>query len=241
MRVLHPASWILALLLVAACLPAAEASPARDVLTADAPPWYDAEQDTWKRIEARGVEMPELPDFKLSGWKWGFSGFSAGIVAWILIAALAIALAILLLRLWPRRQTADAHRVRRIAGGAIAWTGLGDEGELDPESGLANAVAAGDWRRAVAWAYVRILIRLDGAGVLHLQPGDTAHGVLHAVAIWATADRRRASAPRALGEATTTFEMVCWAHQPASRAQLDRILAADQRLIAILALELETA
>jgi hypothetical protein len=109
-----------------------------------------------------------------------------------------------------------------------------EAGTQDAEAALAQARAARDWRRAVAWSYALHLVELDHAGVLRLARGTTNRGYLRALRQWMQADGRRGAVPPLLEEAIQGFERTWFGHQPADDALVQQLEDGRERLRALL-------
>lgn len=192
--------------------------PLRQRLADQHPPWYDRSTDSWHRVAVKPPEQAPteaVPHGSL---------LAADIVAWLLVAVVAVALAWLLVQLWPqdapelaplpepaRRPPARPH--------AIAELDLGDE--RDPEAALAAARAAGDWRRAVVWLYALLLVRLDAAGTIRLRKGATNRRYVRDAESWVRANQGHSPLVPCLGLAINAFEQVYFGGLNATAEQVD--------------------
>ena len=224
--------WWCLLMPVPGSLAAAE-DPGRAALREQAPPWYDAGADDWKRIAAKAPEAETHAGSR--------SGGLGEVFGWLMIAVVVVVTALLLWQLLrnlrldtslpveERRRVAVARAVADLSALPFAEAGM-----QDPEAALAQARAAHDWRRAVAWSYALHLVELDHAGVLRLARGTTNRGYQRTLVEWAQAGAQRADLPALLAEAIATFERTWFGHQPADDRLVQRLEQGRERLRIVL-------
>jgi len=248
---------LLLLLVVVAPLPAGEsdatpandATPAsdaaRDALRQHAPPWYDATADDWLRIEVKApTPTPSPSDRGGSG-----SGFDLGSAfSWLMVAVVVAATAWLIWQLVRNLAAERGEPLAEVRRAAVARA-VADLSALpfadaqsvkDPEAALARAIAARDWRRAVAWSYALHLVELDHAGALRVSKGTTNRGYLRMLAAWAEAQPGRGVLPTLLSDAVSTFERTWFGHQPADQTLVQSLELGRMRLHEQLAREQPT-
>ncbi len=233
-------SRILLLLVVLAGLGAAEpaveasADPARDLLRGHAPPWYDGKRDDWRRIEV--PKPPEALAPPASGGGGG-GAFDVSVLAWVLVVALAVAVALVAFRLLSERKAAEAEERDGAARPATPAARIGHlpfaHDDRDPDEALREAMAAGDWARAAVWIYVRTLLALDRAQVLRLERGATNRVHVAAVRRWAADAHGRDAAVPAVEAIVATFEAVYFGRQAIDRVRVDHLDREGRRAVAL--------
>lgn len=241
-------SRLLAALLLAVTLllslPAAEADPARDALSTQAPPWYDAGSDDWRRI---AVPAPETPSERAGSdrGRGGGGGGIGSVFSWLMVAVAMAATAWLI---WQLVRNLAAERgapvaeerraaVARAVADLSALPFADAQSAKDPEAALERAIAERDWRRAVAWSYALHLVELDHAGALRVAKGTTNRGYLRMLAAWAEERASRRTLTPLLGDAVSTFERTWFGHHPADQTLVQSLELGRTRLHDALALE----
>jgi hypothetical protein len=203
---------------------AAAEDAARDALAGQQPPWYDAQSDGWRRIDVPAPDRDE-PVFDRNEGGVGLAAFDASGLAWILVAALAAALAVLAWRLLQDRRQMDLEQAPATAATPAARVVhlpfAADAG--DPEAALRAALAAGDWARAAVWIYARTLLALDRAQVIRLDPGATNRSHLGRIAAWAGDAPDRRDHADAVRRIVAAFEAVYFGRRPIDRETVERL------------------
>lgn len=237
--------FLLLLMVLATCAPAAE-DAARDALRTHAPPWYDAKADDWQRIAARA------PDTKEPERSSSHSGSGSGrdirigdIFGWLMLVVVVLVTAGLVwfllrhLRFEIAAPLAEERRaaVARAVADLSALPFADEQSAKDPEAALARAIAARDWRRAVAWSYALHLVELDHAGALRVARGTTNRGYLRMLTEWAAERSTRQTLPVLLDEAVAVFERTWFGHQPADQELVQGLELGRTRLHGELARE----
>ena len=181
-------------------------------------PWYDAENDSVRRIKVKPAPPPKPP---AAPRNWNFSGYE--VLQWIGWAAIAIVLGLLayaLIRRFLESESAQA---------ATAPQAAANIAEADRVEALPISVAApvsewlheaerhyrnGDFERAIVYLYSYQLVELDKAHVIRLTRGKTNRQYLR--------ETRRASTLGDLLQATMiAFEDVYFGHHPLSSARFE--------------------
>jgi hypothetical protein len=184
------------------------------------PPWYDREQDSWKRVaireEAPATSRSPSADAAGAGLVW------TSLVAWLLLTAVIVALALLIREIFRDAQ-GDSLAEAAATGAAptrrpVDLTSLPFivDDSADPEGEAEAAFARGDWNRAVVWTYVRLLICLDAAGIIRLGPGATDRGCLRQAQA-AVREGRPQQVATALERTIIVFEQTYFGHQDTDR------------------------
>jgi hypothetical protein len=236
--------WLVALCLVLAAGPLPGTEPAtaptdlqRELARLD-PPWYDRDQDSWKRIAIR--DEPVAKTRSQSADDTGVGTVWTSLVAWLLLTAVIVALAMLIREILRDVQGGGTARTsepgtnparRPVDLSALPFTV--DE-SADPDAEAEAAFARGDWHRAVVWTYVRLLIRLDAADIIRLGPGATDRGCLRQAQSATRAGRPNQTAI-ALERTLTVFERTYFGHQAPDReaaVQVRHDLAAAEAALA---------
>lgn len=202
---------------------AAEDDPAREVLRQQAPPWYDAAADDWRRLE---VKAPEPETVREGSGDSTFLDALGGLFSWlmvILVVAVTAWLIWMLVRNFAVERGAPVGEERRAAvaravADLSALPFADAQSAKDPEAALDRAIAERDWRRAVAWSYALHLVELDHAGALRVNKGTTNRGYLRMLATWAGERAARQGVPALLSDAVDTFERTWFGHHPADQA-----------------------
>lgn len=231
--------------------PANEATPtsdaARDSLRKNAPPWYDATADDWRRIEVK-APTPKTTSSSDSG-STGGGGFDFGnAFSWLMVAVVVAATMWLIWQLVRNlaaergEPVADVRRaaVARAVADLSALPFADAQSAKDPEAALARAISERDWRRAVAWSYALHLVELDHAGALRVGKGTTNRGYQRMLVAWAHEQPARGGLPTLLSDAITTFERTWFGHQPADQTLVQSLELGRTRLHEQLARELPT-
>jgi hypothetical protein len=234
---------ILAVLALAAGLGAGDAAveapadPARDLLREQGPPWYDAQRDDWRRIEVPKPREAEPDTGTGGGGGSGIGGFDVSVLAWILVAALAAAVALAVFRLLSERNAAESEERETAARPATPAARIGHlpfaHDDRDPDEALREALAVGDWARAAVWIYVRTLLALDRAQVLRLERGATNRVHVAAVRRWAADTPGRRPAVPAMEAIVGAFEAVYFGRQPIDRERVEHLDREGRRAVAL--------
>lgn len=230
-QVLRSLLLLVAVLLV--CLPAAEGDAARDVLKKQAPPWYDATADDWRRLSIPAPEKTTTTQDETRG-----SSNLGAVFSWLMVTVAVVAtltLLWLLLRNLVSERGVPVAEVRRAAvaravADLSALPFADAQSAKDPEAALAQAIAKRDWRRAVAWSYALHLVELDHAGALRVAKGTTNRGYLRMLATWAEERANRRALPALLGDAVSTFERTWFGHHPADQTLVQSLELGRSRL-----------
>jgi hypothetical protein len=206
---------------------APDGEPLRARLQSLDPKWYDAEHDTWRSVEVQPPKMPDLPDVALPGG----GGAVVTAIAWLVAAAVLIALGWLIWQMLPKDgfaalpDEASKPPTHRDARATLLELDAGESDE--PESALAAAKRNGNWQRAVVWLYAILLLQLDRAGVVRVRRGATNGRYRLEVAKWTDAgEALRAQTPELLATvdaAIAAFERVYFGQQPADRDLVDAL------------------
>jgi hypothetical protein len=205
-----------------------------------APPWYDRERDTWRRLvaPAKTPEPPANPkptDFE-----------PLLIVAVCVLVAMVVGMLVAtflrsreeLAALAPAAAPAP-RPVKPIDLSALTFVPAAGAG--DPEAALKAALAAGDWRLATIWLYALILVALEEQGLLRLDSGKTDRAYVREAGRSLAAARARpgsgpgaapdAAAPVAAFEAAVAgFSRVYYGHLAATAASVEELQAARAAL-----------
>ena len=216
--------------------------PLRARLKALAPPWYDAERDTWQKVESAAPKPPPaLPEARVPGAS-PFVTF----IAWLVAALLLTALAWLIWQLLPKEPglaLPEPHKPASVrdAHATLLELDVGEPG--DPELALAAAKQAEQWSRAVVWLYAILLVRLDRAGVVRVRRGATNRRYRLEVADWtASGEALQQAAPELLptvDAVISAFERAYFGQQPTDRALVERLEARIRRVMRALPVEAE--
>jgi len=224
---------VIALLPVAGAM-AGEADHLRDALRENAPPWYDASADGWRRIEVREPEAAKSPSSD-------GGGLGVQLVAILLLVGLVAAIVWVV---WQLRKLSSGNAEVEIGAPTVTTRAAPDlsllplpDAGLPPDEGLRRALANQDWHRAVVWVHAKLLMRLDHAGALRLEKGATDGQLLEAARRWAAAKPGRRSAVSALERTGSAFAAVYFGHATADRALVDTLLAADVEAARVLVAE----
>jgi hypothetical protein len=220
--------------------PAAMADEAavRAELKAIDAPWYDAQLDTWRRVE---VQLPKPPpqDVDLSAAQPLVTA-----AAWLIAAGVLLALAWLIWQVLPKDARAalpETKAPQRNSQTEATLAQLVDGETGDPETALAAARRAADWPRAVVWLYAILLLRLDQAGAVRVRRGATNRRYRLEVHEWTVqGEAARARHPDLLPTVDATiaiFEQVYFGQQPADRALVDGLEARIRASLAVLPAE----
>ena len=222
--------------------PAVSADPLRDQLKALAPPWYDAERDTWQKVEIPAPKPPPtLPEARVPGAS-PFVTF----IAWLVAALLLTALAWLIWQLLPKEAglaLPEPHKPATVrdAHATLLELDVGEPG--DPEQALAAAKQAEQWSRAVVWLYAILLLRLDRAGVVRVRRGATNRRYRLEVADWtASGEALQQTAPALLptvDAVISAFERAYFGQQPTDRVLVEHLEARVRQAMRALPGEVE--
>jgi hypothetical protein len=209
------------------------ADPARDLLRDHKPPWYDGQRDDWRRIE-----VPKPPEPSSQDLPEGLgSGVDVSGLAWVLVAALAAAVALAVFRLLSERRAAETEERETAARPATPAARIGHlpfaHDDRDPDEALREALAVGDWARAAVWIYVRTLLALDRAQVLRLERGATNRVHVAAVRRWAAETPGRGPAVPAVEAIVGAFEAVYFGRQSIDRERVDHLDREGRRAVAL--------
>ncbi len=226
---------LLLLLLLAGVvhLPAAE-DPVQESLRAQAPPWYDAKADDWRRLAARAPEQPTPGSNR--GWsgEWRIGELFGWLMLVVVVLATAWLVWLLVKNLASERGAPLAEERRAAVARAVADLSAlpfaDEQSAKDPEAALARAIADHDWRRAVAWSYALHLVALDHAGALRVSKGTTNRGYLRMLDDWAAELANRRALPSLVAEAVAVFERTWFGHQPADQTLVQSLEAGRSRL-----------
>lgn len=163
----------------------------REALSAGHYPWYDANNDTLKRVEPPSNRSwwDWVPDWK---WKFGRSATSPSINLGNILVILALALLLGLLvggLIWAYRRyipSEDAKRLPRFGGvGAASRTGAlpaGLPSDLVDPLGVARRLRdQGDLAGAILCLFVHQILSLEKLRLLRLAPGRTARQLVRSV------------------------------------------------------------
>lgn len=216
-------------------LSAAEVDPAREVLRQQAPPWYDAATDDWRRLE---VKAPEPETVRESSGDPSFLNAIGGFFSWLMVALVVVVTAWLiwmLVRNFASERGAPVGEERRAAvaravADLSALPFADAQSAKDPEAALDRAIAERDWRRAVAWSYALHLVELDHVGALRVNKGTTNRGYLRMLATWAGGRATRQGVPALLSDAVSTFERTWFGHHPADQTLVQSLELGRLRL-----------
>ncbi len=174
-------------------------------------PWYDAETDGVRRIEASDP------------WDWSFSfpGSLLQWAAWIAIGLLLALAAYLLVRAFANREKRLAKKTAEPAGAADRVEALpaalaGTIGPMDYLAEAERCRQSGDYGRAVVYLYSHELWQLDCHGRIRLTRGKTNRQYLGEVA--------PSPALRGLVESTMlVFEDVFFGHHAIERPAFEAV------------------
>jgi hypothetical protein len=186
-------------------------------------PWYDANTDSWRRIDLPRDDDERRYDSGEGGD--GVPGF-----AYLMYALVALAIVLIAVQLWRLRGTGRAAAAGAGVQVPVRLSALPfalPEGDGDPEAAFAAACAAGEWTRAVVWLYAWQLLRLDLIGVVRLLPGKTNRGYLREAAVLPAAGA-------ALAATVAVFERSYFGHVPASRGEVEELAERHRALLGAL-------
>lgn len=237
-------SLALLLLVLGAHLAAAEPGDGlRERLASQRPPWYDASRDDWRRVE---VPRPKEPEPERSDQvEGGGLALPASPFAWAMALLVAGILVWVAWWLWRSREAFLPPAAEPLRPGQVraAFSGLELSVGLsgDPEEGLRQALAAGDWGRAVVWLYALHLAELDRAGAIRLQRHATNRRYQRELDSWLAAGRGRPSLVAGLLQgAIEAFERTYFGAHQADRDGVESLRRSRQRLAAALARQVES-
>ncbi len=210
----------------AATDPPTETDPVDEDLRGLAPPWYDAERDSWQRVEFKEDESRSDGGFTIDTGDATGLGTLAQMLLVAFIGALLIALVYWILR-----------NIRPVPAGGLEVHGGPDRPppdisllpfsqaiDRDPEAGLAAAIAREDWRLAVIYLYACQLFFLDQRGIIHLHPGKTNRGYLREI------PGGRAELRRSLVATVSAFERVYFGGHDIDRSGFEALRTRDREL-----------
>lgn len=218
-------------------LPAAE-DPVRETLSTQAPPWYDAKTDDWRRLAARAPQERTPSERSSDSGRSSSSEGFGNVFGWLMLVVVVLATAwlvwLLVKNLAFERGAPMAEERRAAVARAVADLSAlpfaDEQSAKDPEAALARAIAERDWRRAVAWSYALHLVELDHAGALRVAKGTTNRGYLRMLGEWAADQPTRHALPALLADAVTVFERTWFGHQPADQTLVQTLELGRTRL-----------
>lgn len=167
----------------------------------------------------------------------GGSGFGSliVIVAVVALAAVVVALGVLAWLEWQRDPQQDRDQATgnggevddRLVVPRFLELDLDESSRGDIQGALDQALAAGDWDRAVVCAYAASLVTLDAHAMIRLQRGTTNRGFLREARTAVGATRPLVDA---FSDAIAVFERVYFGSQPAQPDDAKRLAAWLQAL-----------
>jgi hypothetical protein len=160
--------WLVLAAVGVAVEPDGLARSAKDVLQEEEPEWYNARDDGWRRVEI--TPPPELASE-------ASAGPALSVLPMILYGVIILGLLALVIWLVTSGREAPVPALQRTGTlqpkAALSELPFAVVDTGDPEGALAQALAAGDHRRALIWIYACLLLRLDALGRLRLERSKT--------------------------------------------------------------------
>lgn len=196
-------------------------------------PWYDAETDSFRRMEVKSAETPPPPTNvastptppnlpKLPTGNWSFLGSIMQVIPWLVLIALIVGLLYLFAKYYVRPPTIQADKSKKTPqqtkkSEVERLQSLPFDVDRPVDDLLAETqrqYEAGNFDAAIVYLYSFLLVELDRHHRIRLEKGKTNRQYLREV-------RPRPELRPALEETMVAFEEVFFGHHSIDRQRFE--------------------